>query len=200
MLDTTRQLRAFLLLLGFTLFTPQASLHAQTSSTTAASTQLQSADKRDESTLVNRAFAALEQLRADVIVYRSYGEFENDGRLARVPLDTFIDNLNQVTAEVEAILPQLSDAKLRNYISNSLYSYRDGAFWWAKLDQRRVVTTAGLRLSFATSTPAERFLNSTVPHTVVIHWRHANEYLMRAHKLVTEAKATGVFNSRSNRI
>jgi len=151
---------------------------------------LRSAAKRDDSILAGYAVASLERLKEEVLVYRSYGEFESDGRLARVPLETFTDTLNQVTAEVESIVSQLSDAKLRSHLSNSLYSYRDGAAWWARLDPQRVVTTADLRAGFATTTPAERFFQSTAPYTVVVHWRQANRYLLQAQELMVEAKTT----------
>ena len=161
-------------------------MYAQSANTRDASTNLRYSGKQDDVVMAKRAVACLEQLKADVLVYRSYGAFESDGRLARVPLETFTDKLNQVTAEVESILPQLSNAKLRGHLSNSLYSYRDGAFWWGKLDQPKVVTLANLRTAFATSTPAEGFLQSTSPYKIVAHWRQANKYLLSAQMLIVE--------------
>lgn len=197
MLNASRHLSIPLSLFAFALLTAQGSIHAQNANGTVASTHLQSTAKSNDSILARRAVASLKQLKADVIVYRSYDEFESDARLARVPLDTFIDKLNQVTAEVEAILPQLSDARLRSHLSNSLYSFRDGAFWWSKLDQQKVVTTANLRFAFTTTTQGERFFTSTVPYTVVVHWRQANRYLLRAERLIAEANSTGSPHSRS---
>lgn len=197
MLDKPQHLRVLLLLFAFALLAAQNSIHAQTVNTTVESTHLRSAAKRDDSILAHRAVAALEQLKADVIAYQSYDEFESDGRLARVPIETFSDKLNQVTAEVESILSQLSDSKLKNHLSNSLYSYRDGAFWWAKIDQKKVVTAANLRLGFTTTTRAESFFMSTVPYTVAIHWRQANTYLLRAQQLLAEANPTASRHSRS---
>lgn len=191
MLRTHRHLSVRLFLFAFALLTWQHSMHAQTANTIVASTNVRSAAKRDDSILAQRAVASLEQLRAAAVVYSSYDTFENDGTLARVPLQTFADKLNQVTAEVESIISQLSDAKLRSQLRNSLYSYRDGVFWWAKLDQQKVVKVADLRAGFTTIAPAERFFTSTVPHRVVAHWRQANKYLRRAQKLIAEAKTTG---------
>lgn len=191
MLKTHRHLSVRLLLFAFALLTAQHSMHAQTANTIVASTNLRSAARRDDSILAQRAVASLEQLKAAVVVYSSYDTFESDGTLARVPLQTFADKLNQVTAEVESIISQLSDAKLRSQLSNSLYSYRDGVFWWAKLDQQKVVKIADLRAGFTTIAPAERFFTSTVPYRVVLHWRQANKYLLRAQKLMAEANTTG---------
>ena len=191
MLKTHRHLSVRLFLLAFALLTAQYSMHAQTAHTIVASTDLRSAAKRDDSILAQRAVASLEQLKAAVVVYSSYDTFESDGTLARVPLQTFTDKFNQVTAEVESIISQLSDAKLRSQLSNSLYSYRDGVFWWAKLDQQKVVKIADLRAGLTTIAPAERFFTSTVPYRVVVHWRQANKYLLRAQKLMAEAKTTG---------
>ena len=181
----------FVFVFAFALLTAPHSIHAQCANTIAASTHLRSPGKRDDSVLAQHAIASLERLKADVHVYRSYGEFESDGRLARVPLESFTKELNQVTAEVESILSQMADAKLKSHLRNALYSYRDGAFWWAKADHRKVVTTAGLRADFATTMPAERFFAATAPYTVVIHWRQASRYLLRAQRLMTEANPRG---------
>ena len=188
MLKTHRHLSVRLFLFAFALLTWPHSMHAQTANTIVASTNLRPAARRDDSILAQRAVASLEQLRAAVVVYSSYDTFESDGPLARVPLQTFADKLNQVTAEVESIISQLADAKLRSQLSNSLYSYRDGVFWWAKLAQQKVVKVADLRAGFTTIAPAERFFTSTVPYRVVVHWRQANKYLLRAQKLMAKAK------------
>jgi hypothetical protein len=187
MLRTHHHLSVRLFLFAFTLLTAQHSMHAQTANSIVAATTLRSAARRDDSILARRAVASLEQLKAAVVVYSSYDTFESDGRLARVPLETFADKLNQVTAEVESIISQLSGAKLRSELSNSLSSYRDGAFWWAKLNPEKVVKIADLRAGLTTITPAERFFTSTIPYRVVMHWRQANKYLLRAQRLVAEA-------------
>lgn len=192
---TRRHLVPQLFLIASVLLTAQISIQAQPNHTIVPSTDPQSAAKRADSILADRAIAALEQLNANVFVYRSYGEFENDGRIAPVTLETFTDRLNRVTFEIELIVPQLSDAKLRSYLSNSLYSYRDGAFWWAKLDQRKIVTISSLRIGFITTTPTECYLTSTVPYTVVIHWRQANKYLLRAQRLIVEGEHLRIQNT-----
>lgn len=186
MMNTSWHLLARLFLFAIALLTALDSMHAQTTNSTVALRDLGSTAKCDDAILARRAVVALEQLKAAVVVYSSYDSYESDGRLARVPLETFTDKLNQVTAEVESTLSQLPDVKLRSHLSNSLYSYRDGAFWLAKLDQQKVVPIANLRAGFATMTPAEHFFASTVPYKVVVHWRQANKYLRRAQKLIDE--------------
>src|SRR5688572_7105954 len=104
MLKTHRHLSVRLFLFAFALLTAQHSMRAQTANTVVASTNLRSAAKGDDSILAQRAVASLEQLKAAVVVYSSYDRFESDGRLAHVPLQTFADKLNQVTAEVESII------------------------------------------------------------------------------------------------
>src|SRR5687768_7456397 len=108
MMNTNRHLPLRMFLLAFALLTAQHSIHAQTTNSTVAVRDLGSPAKCDDAILARRAVVALEQLKAAVLVYRSYDEFESDGRLARVPLETFTDTLNQVTADVESILSQLS--------------------------------------------------------------------------------------------
>jgi hypothetical protein len=63
----------------------------------------QSKDEREagnDLVLATRTITALKRLDAEVMVYRSLGDFEVDGRLARVPFDVFKKDLQEVTAEV----------------------------------------------------------------------------------------------------
>jgi len=161
---------------------------AQGDTTDFAGAELQASNSRttdDDHSLARQAIGALQRLRTYVICYRSRAEFESDGRLARVPLETFVRELDEVTAEIEPVLPKLHDSKLRSYLTNSLESYRDGAFWWSKLGQTRVVTMINLQRSYATTTPAERFLAANAPYTVVVNWRLADRYLLRAQESMT---------------
>ena len=200
MMNTNLHLLARLFLFAISLLTAVDSIHAQTTNPTVALRDLGSQAKCDEAILARRAVFALEQLNTAVIVYTSHDAFKSDGRLARVPLETFTDKLDQVIAEVESILSHLSDVKLRSHLRNSLYSYRDGAFWWTRLDPQKVVTIANLRASFTTITAAERFFASTVPYNVVVHWRQANKYLRRAQKIVEENTGASKHNSSCFRI
>jgi hypothetical protein len=133
--------------------------------------------------LVSRVISALQKLRADVIVHRSLDHFERDGRLAHVPFETFARRLNEVATEITPLLSKMSDSKLRTSLINTLESYRDGAFWWSKLDQPKVVKVTNLQNSFTTTAPAEHFFESTIPYTVAIHWKLADKYLVKAEKL-----------------
>lgn len=189
MLGTRHHLRKLLFFLSFTVLSGLQSVQAQIAETMASPTPLSSPSESNDSILARRAIAALEHLGANVLTHQSYGEFESDGRLARIPLETFSHKLDEVTREVQSILAELSDGKLKNHLSNSLYSYRDGTFWWARLEPQKVIKVETLRAAFATTTSTERFFSSTVPYTVVIHWRQAHKYLVRARKLLSEGKS-----------
>lgn len=143
------------------------------------------AAQQNDIVLANRAIAALKQLQAKVIVYRSLQDFESNSRLGRVSLDTFKADLDSVSTEVEPILVQLSDLRLRAHLTNALDSFRDGAFWWEKAVQPRVVTTRTAGLMPGSVTPSETFFIATVPYTVAIHWRQAAKFLLQAETLVT---------------
>ena len=127
-----------------------------------------------------RAIAALSQLDNDVIVYRSLGEFEAGRKLASVSLATFQAHLREATDEVESILPRLTDARLKTSISNALASYRDGAYWWEKIYQPRVIHVSEFRSNDNDVTPSASFFHANLPYTVAIHWRQANKHLQRA--------------------
>ena len=134
--------------------------------------------------LAQRAIRALKKLRANVVVHRSLGQFEQDGRLAHVSFNTFAQKLDEITLEIEPLLYKVSDAKLRSHLINAVASYRDGAFWWSNLDQTTVVNVTNLKNPFTSTTPADRFLTSTIPYTVAIHWRLADKYLVKAEELL----------------
>jgi hypothetical protein len=142
------------------------------------------ADATDERILAARSIAALRRLDNDVLVYRSLGDFEANGKLARVSFETFQNDLQEVTAQVEPILSRLPQGRLKTEISNALDSYRDGAFWWQKIDQPRVVHVSALTATEFNRTPSDTAFLSTVPYTVAIHWRQAGKYLKRAEALM----------------
>jgi hypothetical protein len=133
-----------------------------------------------------KAVDALKRLHNQVIVYRSLGEFEESGRLARVPLQTFENELRDVTLELQPIVSQMPRSKLRNEIVNALASYRDGLFWWRKVDRPRVVNISALRYEEPNRMPADQALLANIPYTVAIHWRQAAQYLGRAENLIDE--------------
>jgi len=162
---------ALLILLGLCAIAQGQSLARVSHATNEASTQ---------EALAARALSSLKRLDDDVIVYRSLGEFEESGKLARVSLETFHRDLHEATAEVEAVLPLLTDRHLKTAIRNTLASYRDGAFWWRQVYQPRVVHVSSLTSSERDCTPGDAFLLANIPYTVAIHWRQANKYLQRS--------------------
>lgn len=126
-----------------------------------------------------RAITALKSLESEVIVYNSLGDFEADRRPARVSLEAFRADLQKVSGEVENALSQLTDDKFKNEISNALHSFQDGAYWWGKSYQPRVVNISELASSSRTE-PAAAAYEATIPYTVVINWRQASRSIRRA--------------------
>ena len=141
------------------------------------------APRTEEQVLTARALAALRRLDSDVLVYRSRGDFEESGKLARVSFVVFKNDLREVTAEVQPLLSRLPQSRLKTELSNALDSYRDGAFWWQKIDQPRVVHASALAFSEPTQTPSDTALLANVPYTVAIYWRQAGKYLQRAEEI-----------------
>ena len=127
-----------------------------------------------------RAIAALSRLDRDVIVYRSLGEFEESGKLARVSVQTFERDLVDVTRELQPLLERMAASKSKTQITNALDSYRDGLFWWRQIDRPRVVDVSALRYTDSNRTPADAAFLASVPYTVAIHWRQALKYLRQA--------------------
>ena len=137
----------------------------------------------DDRIFAGHAIAALRRLEDDVITYRSLGDFEASGKLARVTFETFQSDLQKVTGEVESTLSRVRNDRLKTELSNSLASYRDGAFWWERIYQPRVVHVSALNYNLTNRAPADAALLATVAYTVAIHWRQAAKYLKRAEQL-----------------
>jgi hypothetical protein len=137
----------------------------------------------EERALARRALLALKRLDDEVIVYQSLGEFEESGKLSRVSFEAFRTDLREVSAEVDTILARLPESKIKTQLGNALSCYRDGAFWWAKIYQPRVMNLAVLQNSEPTQPPFEAAYLSSIPYTVAINWRQANKHLKRAEQL-----------------
>jgi hypothetical protein len=189
--ETAMWRRLFLLFL--TLSMAQISASGQRQSTSKAETLIAQSKNEteadDDSILAGRAIAALRRLAEDVLVYRTAGDFEADGRLARVSLEVFTNHLQEVSAEVEPILSRLPQNRLKVEISNALCSYRDGGFWWEKIHEPRVLNVSAAAFAETSATPSEVVFKSTVPHTVAIHWKQAGRYLKRATELITPKRS-----------
>ena len=167
------------------LFIAPTAAHSQTVARANPSRNLISqTETGNDQMLAARAIAALKRLDRDVLVYRSLGDFEESGKLARVSCEVFKNDLQAVTEEVRLLLSRLRQSRLKTEIRNALDSYRDGAFWWQKIDpqidQPRVVHVSALAFSEHTRTSSETALLANVPYTVAIHWRQAEKYLKRA--------------------
>jgi hypothetical protein len=130
-----------------------------------------------------RAIAALKRLDTQVVVYRSLSEFQESGKLARVSLQTFQQELSEVTRQVEPFIMQMPVGKLKTKLTNALESFRDGAYWWQQVDQPRVVNVSALALTDVIRSPADAAFLSTAPYTVAINWRQAHTYLTQAEML-----------------
>jgi hypothetical protein len=130
------------------------------------------------------AIALLKRLDRDVLVFRSLGDFEADGRLARVPFETYKKDFEEISAQVGPMISRLPHSKVRSEISNAFDSYGDGAFWWQKIYQPRVVHVSALTSTETSRTSSDSAFLATVPYTVAIHWRQASRYLTRAQELM----------------
>lgn len=144
-------------------------------------------ETQDERVLAKRALSALKRLDNQVIIYRSLGDFEAEGKLARVSFARFANDLQAVSNEVEPMLSRMPQSRLKTEITNTLDSYRDGAFWWQKIDQPRVVHVSALTTETYRTSSDSAFLAS-VPYTVAIHWRQANRYLKHAEELIDRSR------------
>ncbi len=124
-----------------------------------------------------QAIALLKRLDDDVIVYGSQEEFEQGRKLSRVPFETFNADLQDVSAEVQAAVSRLGDARLKIEIGKALSCYREGAFWWQKIYQRG---NNVLEMRLARDETSDSFFVAGIPYTVVTYWREANEHLQQA--------------------
>jgi len=129
--------------------------------------------------VATRALLLLKRLDDEVIVYKSLGDFAEGQTLARVSLDDFKIHLQEARAEVESISPLLTDRQLAGELRNAMASFRDGAFWWERIDQPRVINVSSMTPE-KNRTSSEIFLLANAPYTVAIHWRQAHKYWQKA--------------------
>lgn len=142
----------------------------------------------EECKLAARAISVLKRLEKLVLNYESLGEFETNRKLARVSLEEFTKELENVTKEVEFVLNRLPDSKLKVQIANTLYSYRDGAYWWNRAHQPRIINAASFLSVEATTTLSDLAFASSIPYTITIHWRQARKYMKRAQGLISSER------------
>lgn len=124
-----------------------------------------------------RAIILLKRLNDDVIVYRSLQEFEEGGKLARVSFETFRNTLTEMNSELQSLISRLPNTRLKADLGNAFASYQDGAYWWEKISEPRVVHVSKLATGADAGDP---FFAASIPYFVAIHWRQANKYLQRA--------------------
>lgn len=136
-----------------------------------------------EADLAMRSIEALKRLERLTPVQTTGGESAK-AKVTSVPFEVFKKEFESVLAEIEPLLCQLPQNKLKVHIVNALYSYRDGLFWLNKIDQPRVVDVAALSYQDVTQTPADAAYSLTIPSTIAAHWRHASKYLKRAQDLL----------------
>ena len=141
-------------------------------------------ERRIDQMLAARIIESLKVLESEVIIYRSLGDFEANGKLARVPFAVFKQDLQRVSADAENSLSWLPQNMLKTEISNALHSFQDGAFWWAQIDQPRVVKVSDLAFRDASRSASATVLMTTVPYTVAINWRHGSRYLRHAEQMM----------------
>ena len=145
--------------------------------------------------LARQAISNLRLLESEVIVYKSLAAFEEGRALGRVSFETFQRDLQRISPEVESIQSELPENRLKTELGNALSCYQDGAFWWAKIFQPRMVSVSSwppeITLSSFDTTYA-----SFIPYTVAINWREASRHLRRAEALNIHTESNAVLLQR----
>jgi len=150
----------------------------------AAALDAAEAERRAERALAESAFGALMELESAVFVYRTRAEFEEGGRLARVPFGSFAARLARTAAHVEKVLAWLPETRLRAELRHALRSYADGHSWWARAHCARVVEAGGDCVSEAERWRLGAAYPETAAYAVAVNWRNASKHLERAARLL----------------
>jgi hypothetical protein len=143
-------------------------------------------ERKIDQMLAARVVESLKILESKVLVYRSLGDFERSGKIARVSLADFKKDLQKLTLEAEGSLAWLPQNLLKSELSNSLHSFADGAYWWEQIDQPRVVRVSEMAARDLYVPAPQAALLTTIPYTVVVHWRHGSVYLQHAEQLLAK--------------
>jgi len=143
-------------------------------------------ERKIDQMLAARVIESLKILESKVLVYRSLGDFERSGKIARVSLADFKKDLQKLSLEAEGTLAWLPQNLLKSELSNSLHSFADGAYWWEQIDQPRVIRVSEMAARDLYVSAPQAALLTTVPYTVVVHWRHGSAYLQHAEQLLAK--------------
>jgi hypothetical protein len=143
-------------------------------------------ERKIDQMLAARVIESLKILESKVLVYRSLGDFERSGKIARLSLADFKQDLEKLTLEAEGTIAWLPQNLLKSELSNSLHSFADGAYWWEQIDQPRVVKVSELPGRDLYMPAPQAAMLTTVPYTVVVHWRHGSVYLQHAEQLLAK--------------
>jgi hypothetical protein len=146
--------------------------------------RVMSEERKLDATLARKALEALKELRDDVIVYGSLGEFEEGRALARVSFESFTAHLHRVSPVVKHILSLLPENRLKLELRNALLSYMDGGFWWSKVYSPVVINVSGRGFAEAEQTRLDKAYHSTDLYTVAINWRQGSQHIKRVEDLL----------------
>jgi hypothetical protein len=138
--------------------------------------------------LARKALEALKELRDDVIVYRSLGEFEDGRALARVSFESFTAHLRRTSPVVKHLLSLLPENRLKLELRNALLSYMDGGFWWSKVYSPAVINVSGRGFAEGEPTRLDKAYLSTDLYTVAINWRQGGQHIKRAEDLLNAGR------------
>ena len=157
--------------------------HGRERTTLAALAEMR-AERVTDLSLARRVVAALRALEVDVNAPRTLAEFEESGRVARVPFARFSEGVAETLRGVDALLGSLPRGRVRLALQNARNSYRDGLFWWRKTHGRAAPTVAASALAETDPLESAHLDARAARYTVVINWRNALKYTAQAEDLI----------------
>jgi hypothetical protein len=157
--------------------------------TAAALEEMRSA-RRDDVRLGAQALNALKSLESEIYDYSSLAEFEERGKLARVPFERLSRDVSEMLRRVDSILGSLPRSPLFYPIYHARNAYADGIFWWQKTHGlgELVVNVNSFKEPYGTKGPGMESV-AAVNYTVAINWHKAVRHTREAARLVEALKA-----------
>jgi hypothetical protein len=147
-------------------------------------------ERRNDVRLAEQAVTALKSLEKEVYDYSSLAEFEEHGRLARVPFERLSEDVSETLQRVDRVLLSLPRSPLFYPLYHARNSYSDGLFWWQKTYRQSKLVVNVNSFTEPDEMKSSNLDANMVNYTVVINWRKAVRHTREAVNLI-EASKTG---------
>ncbi len=143
------------------------------------------AERKVDIILAEQALASLSRLAGMVEGYSTGEAFEAALRAKRISFEQLSQEISESVLAVDQALASMPRGRLHLLLSNARSSYRDGLFWWGKVNRVYAKTVSVNNLASAEPLKLIGLPSRTVSGTVLANWKSALRYTREAEKALS---------------